>query len=94
MKPLRLSFAYIPKSERKRTNISKPMNSIRNLRNRVYHYEPIIWNLKVLEEIINDCYELLGWVDPELQVFTKSIDKSSILISEIREMEPEYKNHK
>lgn len=34
-------FPFFPKSQRTRSNISRELNRIRRLRNRVFHYEPI-----------------------------------------------------
>lgn len=52
-KPLRLCFKQIPKNQRQRHVVSSNLNKIRVLRNRIYHYEPICWNLSAL----NDNYQ-------------------------------------
>jgi hypothetical protein len=85
-KQLRLAFPNMPKQQRKRSNVSKPMNNIRVLRNRVYHYEPIVWNPKNISERIDACYNLLGWISPELIDFTIPLDNSKIILSELRKI--------
>lgn len=85
-KPLRLAFPNMPKPQRKRSNVSKPMNNIRILRNRVYHYEPIVWNPKGISERIEDCYKLLGWISPELIDFTIPLDNSKAILGEVRKI--------
>jgi hypothetical protein len=85
-KPLRLAFPNIPKPQRKRSNVSKPMNNIRILRNRVYHYEPIVWNPNGISERIEDCYNLLRWISPELIDFTIPFDNSKIILSDVRKI--------
>jgi predicted nucleic acid binding AN1-type Zn finger protein len=49
-KDLRRAFPYMPKTERQRKNISAPLNSFRAFRNRVFHHEPICWNMNVVRK--------------------------------------------
>jgi hypothetical protein len=83
-KPLRLVFPNIPKSERQRRKLSAPINRIRNLRNRVFHYEPIIWNMEYIENQIAECYKLLKWINEELVFFTKELDYTKSVIDYIK----------
>ena len=53
-KPLRKAFPYLEKQRRQRNNVSAPINKIRDFRNRVFHHEPISWNLERLEETHTD----------------------------------------
>ena len=74
-KDIRRAFPYMPKNERKRNNLSAPLNKIRNFRNRVYHNEPIAWNLNALESIHLEIITVLGWLNNELPNFANEISR-------------------
>ena len=86
-KHLRLSFPNMPKNQRKRAAVSAPVNDIRKLRNRVYHYEPIIWNTNLLKKRIDKCYILLDWLDPELSKFAMELGDIYIEIDKLEAMQ-------
>ncbi len=83
-KDLRRAFPYMPKIERKRNHISAPLNNIRNFRNRVYHNEPIAWNLKSLEDIHAETILVLSWLNNQLPDFVKANDRFAETISKIK----------
>ena len=63
---LRRAFPNMPKSMRQRKNISSPLNRFRRLRNRIYHNEPICWNLSRVEDIHAELLLVSGWMDNRL----------------------------
>jgi hypothetical protein len=63
-KDLRRAFPYMPKAERKRKNVSAPLNSFRAFRNRVFHHEPVCWNMKVVREIHSEMITVMTWINP------------------------------
>jgi hypothetical protein len=65
-KNLRLSFPNCPKSIRKRKTMSSKFNGIRKLRNRIFHHEPISWNIDVLINYRNEIVEGIDWLDKDL----------------------------
>jgi hypothetical protein len=65
-KSLRLVFRNCPKQIRKRKTMSSKFNGIRRLRNRIFHHEPISWNLNVLYSYRNAIFEGIEWLDEEL----------------------------
>lgn len=67
-------FPYIPARIRTRAFISKLLNRIRNLRNRIYHYEPV-WYWQDLTTQHKDIIETLGWIDPHLKTFNLILDR-------------------
>jgi hypothetical protein len=69
-------FTNAPKMFRKRSVLSKMLNDIRKLRNRVFHYEPI-WNDRDLERKHNDILELLYWINKDMFCTTWSFDTFS-----------------
>lgn len=65
-KYLRLAFPNCPKSIRKRKTMSSKFNGIRKLRNRIFHHEPITWNLHVINNYRKEMIEGIDWLDKEL----------------------------
>jgi hypothetical protein len=74
-KDLRRAFPYMAKSERKRHNVSAPINKIRDFRNRIFHHEPVLWNIEKVEQIHSDIYKVCGWISKDLPEFIKYIDR-------------------
>lgn len=63
----------------KRQNLYTILNDIRNFRNRVYHYEPIcfdynVLNLQIAQDALENIYDILSWLNPDLVVWTELID--------------------
>lgn len=54
----------LPKRKRQRRALSSSVNRLRQLRNRVFHHEPI-WHWKDLPRRHTDAIELLQWFNPE-----------------------------
>ncbi len=75
-KPLHRIFINTPKTNRKRTDISSKLNHIRTFRNRIYHYEPIIWNKEVLNQKREDILQLIYWLDTDTVEWLSTVDKS------------------
>ena len=74
-KPLRKAFPYLEKSQRQRNNVSAPINKIRDFRNRVFHHEPISWNLKKLDQTHERIIIVMGWLNKDLPTLTEQIDR-------------------
>lgn len=83
-KHLRKAFPYIEKKNRKRNNVSAPINKIRSFRNRVFHHEPISWNLDKLEEMHNTILEVMKWLNIDLPDIAKRYDRVSSLIEKFK----------
>lgn len=73
-KPLLKAFPYIPRDKRKRTFVSAKLNHIRTFRNRIYHYDPIIWNIQEVITKRKEIFEIMSWIEPEMAKWAKSID--------------------
>jgi hypothetical protein len=65
-KPLRKAFPHIDKKDKQRNKISAPINHIRGFRNRIFHHEPIVWNLSSLERTHHDIVLVLSWINKDL----------------------------
>lgn len=74
-KDLRRAFPYIPKKDRKRKNVSAPLNRFRAFRNRVFHNESICWNMKKVQEIHDELLLLLEWINKDLPEWLTEIDR-------------------
>ncbi|MFL1449158.1 hypothetical protein ACI77O_12255 [Pseudomonas tritici] len=74
-KSLRLVFAHCPKAQRQRGNISGSLNQIRDLRNRVFHHEPLLWLTPDLLAHHTVGLEVVGWLDPQLAVWLGTHDQ-------------------
>lgn len=83
-KNLRNAFPFIPKEKRQRHNISAPLNKIRNFRNRVYHYEPISWNLELLIGYHNEIYQVLSWINKDIPTYLVEIDRFNDVLSKAK----------
>ncbi len=73
-KDLRRAFTNLPKSRRQRKNVSAPLNSIRALRNRVFHNEAISWSLTRLSSLHDSIIEVIGWLSPTLPAWLLNVD--------------------
>lgn len=72
-KLLPLVFRHIPKSFKTRHYLSKQLNYVRHLRNRVFHYEPI-WYWHNLAEQHENIINLLKWLSPAAYEYILSLD--------------------
>ena len=84
-KDLRRAFPYMPKELRKRKNISAPLNKFRAFRNRVFHHEPICWNLEVIMGIHNEMIQIMGWINKDIPVWVLPFDRVNEVVESIRE---------
>jgi hypothetical protein len=74
-KDLRLVFARCPKQQRKRHNISAALNQIRDLRNRIFHHEPLLWLTPPLLDQHAVGVTVINWVDPQLGQWLNTHDR-------------------
>ena len=83
-KDLRRSFPNMPKSIKKRKNVSSPLNKIRALRNRISHQESICWNLTRLTELHQTIIQVVSWLDPDLPLWLSKLDRFSCVMTQTR----------
>lgn len=74
-KHLRLAFPNMPKSQRQRKSISAPLNTLRSLRNRVFHNENISWSMARLEELHGTILQVINWMNPHVVLWMTSVDR-------------------
>lgn len=83
-KPLRKAFPYVDKKQRQRNKVSAPINKIRDFRNRIFHHEPVSWNLDKLEETHNRIIMVMGWLNKDLPEIAKMHDRTIEIIEKTR----------
>ena len=71
-----------------RASIYDKLDKIRNFRNRVNHCEPICFRGNTIDcteslTILNSIYDLLNWIDPELEKFFDGLDNVRNKINQI-----------
>ena len=81
---LRRAFPYMPKNERRRKNVSTPLNTFRRVRNRIFHNESICWNLDRVEEIHSEMLKVIGWMNRDLPEWVVAQERFENVCREIR----------
>lgn len=79
-KALKRSFPHLEKRNRQRRNVSAPINRIRNFRNRVFHFEPIAWNMEQLTHIHSQILLILSWINKDLPQLAAPFDRVPSLL--------------
>lgn len=74
-KDLRFVFPRCPKPQRQRHTVSSALNQIRELRNRIFHHEQLLWLAPSLLELHAKATEILGWLDPQLPSWLAEFDR-------------------
>lgn len=72
--PLRQAFPRIPKQFRQRQPIHQHYNAIRELRNRVFHHEPL-FDDRILRQRHGEINRGIGWISPRLLAWVKEVDR-------------------
>jgi hypothetical protein len=63
----------MPRHIRIRKNLSKRLNRVRTLRNRIFHHEPI-WHWCDLQSQHTEALETITWVNPAMMAFVQPFD--------------------
>ena len=74
-KDLRLIFPRCPKPQRQRHTVSSALNQIRELRNRVFHHEQLLWLSPSLIDLHSKGVEVISWLDPKLPPWLAGYDR-------------------
>jgi hypothetical protein len=72
-KPLMRAFYHCPKHSKNADTIRSRLNKARDLRNRCFHHEPLLW--QPLFELHRDITEIVQWIDPALCRWMKTHDR-------------------
>lgn len=71
---------HAPRHERQRKSLSRRLNRLRLLRNRVFHYEPI-WHWHDLRVQHAEAVEFLTWLNADMATVLASVDRFSAIHS-------------
>ena len=83
-KSLRKAFPNLPKKDRQRKNVSAPCNSLRRLRNRIFHQEAICWDLFYVTCLHDNLITVLGWMNADVPAWLATIDPFDQVCADIR----------
>ena len=84
-KNLRLSFPNCPKQIRQRKTMSSKFNGIRKLRNRIFHHEPVTWDIDVIKNYRNEIIEAIDWLDKGLLDWSQDLIRIDDVIERKRQ---------
>jgi hypothetical protein len=71
---MRQAFPRVPKRDRQRVTIHAQFNAVRELRNRVFHHEPL-FDDPLLRQRHGDVYRAIHWINPKMVDHTKPFDR-------------------
>jgi len=83
-KDLRRTFPNMPKTDRQRKKVAPPLNRFRAFRNRIFHNEPISWNLRKLEQIHTEIISVMGWINNDVNIWIASFDRFDTVFQKVR----------
>lgn len=71
---LKDAFPYMPRKHRTRANLSKRFHTMRQLRNRIFHHEPIA-HWRDLARQHGEIVEAIAWIAPAAKDLVQAIDR-------------------
>ena len=74
-KDLRRVFPNMPKKERQRKKVAPPINRFRSFRNRIFHHEPISWNLGKLRNVHTEMLTVMDWINKDIPLWIAPFDR-------------------
>jgi hypothetical protein len=83
-KNLRKVFPNMPKKERQRKKVAPPLNRFRTFRNRIFHHEPISWNLERLKQIHNEMIDVIKWMNRDIPFWLADFDRFDEVCSSVK----------
>jgi len=74
-KDLRKVFPNMPKRERQRKKVAPPLNRFRTFRNRIFHHEPISWNMERIKQIHAEILTVITWMNTDITTWLAAFDR-------------------
>ena len=74
-KDLRKVFPNMPKKERQRKKVASPLNRFRTFRNRIFHHEPISWNIERIKRIHTEILTVITWMNVDIATWFATFDR-------------------
>lgn len=89
---LKTAFPHMERRLRTRKTLSRRFHKIRDLRNRIFHHEPI-WYWQDLNQQHQDVLEAIYWIEPAAKDLAETIDRfSDIYQNGLNELERKLRN--
>lgn len=82
-KDLRRVFPNMPKTERQRKNVAPYLNRFRTFRNRVFHNEPITWNLERASKIHTEMLTVMNWINKDIPLWIGTFDRFDVVFQNV-----------
>ena len=82
-KDLRRVFPNMPKKERQRKKVAPPINRFRSFRNRIFHHEPISWNLDKLRNIHTEMLTVMNWINKDIPLWIAPFDRFETVFQKV-----------
>ena len=82
-KNLRRIFPNMPKKARQRKKVAPPLNRFRAFRNRIFHHEPISWNLGNVAQIHTEMLTVMGWMNKDIPLWVTSFDRFDTVFQKV-----------
>ena len=74
-KDLRKVFPKMPKKERQRKKVAPSLNRFRTFRNRIFHHEPISWNMERIKQMHTEIFTVLTWMNIDIAAWFATFDR-------------------
>ncbi|MFQ5644898.1 MAG: hypothetical protein ACE5FQ_14550 [Thiogranum sp.] len=71
---IKTAFPHMPRRMRTRKELSRRLHKIRNLRNRIFHHEPI-WYWQDLAQQHSHILETIAWIEPAMRDLVTTVDR-------------------
>jgi hypothetical protein len=71
---IKMIFPYAKNAERHNKTIQPVLTEIKNLRNRVFHHEPV-WFPNYIKSKYDNLHRVMQWIEPELEIWLKRHSK-------------------
>ncbi|PMS20054.1 hypothetical protein C0Z18_11590 [Trinickia dabaoshanensis] len=73
--PLRKAFPHCPKPERQLRTISAHVNTLRDVRNRAFHHEPVLWLAPDVDTVYTNGLKLVSWIHGPLETWLVNLSR-------------------
>lgn len=85
-KPLMFAFPLLETAHKRRDKISFKLNQVRKFRNRIFHYEPVCNDLRMLAANHQNILQILDWINDGIVRWTKQIDRFEGLYEQAQDL--------
>ncbi|WP_116139666.1 hypothetical protein [Trinickia diaoshuihuensis] len=73
--PLRKAFPNCPKLQRQRKTVAALVNTLRDMRNRAFHHEPVLWLSPDVGTVYEDGLKLVSWIHGPVEAWLVNLTR-------------------